>query len=93
MTGQVVKPLATKASDRRISLRITTSCAQAAVATGGRTLTFPLIAGGRFARTIKLTPVELSAKALYVRAQTKVRRGRSRNLIRTFTVTRGVAAR
>lgn len=94
VAGQVVKPLARKPRDRRITLRITTSCAAAASASGGRTVAFPPAASGRFRRTIRLTAAERSAQALYVRAQASVRRGaRSNRLVRTFSLTRGAAVR
>jgi hypothetical protein len=94
VAGQVVKPLARKGRDRRITLRITTTCAAAASASRGRKFAFSPAASGKFRRTIKLTAGERSAQALYVRAQTRVRRGaRSNGLVRTFSLTRGVAVR
>jgi PKD repeat protein len=91
VTGQVVAPLARLVRERRVALRITTTCTQAASANGGRTVTIAPSARGTFATTIRLTEAELSAQALYVRGQTSVRRnGRSRGVIRTSTLVRGV---
>ena len=93
VTGQVVKPLAGKAADRRIALIIATNCAQVA-GRRGRRVAFAPRPNGTFKRTIKLTATELAAQAVYLRAQTKVRAsGRSRRLVRTFTLTRGVGLR
>jgi hypothetical protein len=89
VTGQIVKPLARARTDRRVLLRIATTCSNASSA--GRTVgAFPK-ASGAFRFTVALTAKERSAAALYVRAGAKVRsNARSRGTTRTFTLPRGV---
>jgi len=88
VTGQVIKPLATTARDRRVKLRVTTTCS----VSGGRTLTVVPSRSGAFKLVVKLTPAERAAPALYVRGESKIRAGaRARRPTRTFTLTRGVS--